>query len=65
MKVDIFDFDLDKDLIAKKPADPRDSSRLLDLSDENSMHDRHFFDLPAVIAVSVWETVPQPVNTAL
>ena len=49
MKVDIFDFDLDKDLIAKKPADPRDSSRLLDLSEENELYDRHFYDLPKIL----------------
>lgn len=49
MKVDIFDFALDKDLIAKKPASPRDSSRLLDLSDENIINDRHFYDLPKLL----------------
>lgn len=49
MKVDIFDFELDKDLIAKKPADPRDSSRLLDLSEENALVDRHFYDLPEIL----------------
>lgn len=49
MKVDLFDFDLDKDLIAKKPANPRDSSRLLDLSVENEIHDRHFYDLPQIL----------------
>ena len=35
MKVDIFDFELDKSLIAKEPVNPRDSSRLLDLSKED------------------------------
>ena len=45
MKVDIFDFDLDKDLIAKEPVNPRDSSKLLDLSEENTINDKHFFDL--------------------
>ena len=49
MKVDIFDFDLDKELIAKQPANPRDSSRLLDLSDENAINDRHFYDLPQLL----------------
>ena len=49
MKVDIFDFELDKDLIAKKPASPRDSSRLLDLSQENVINDRHFYDLPQLL----------------
>ena len=27
MRVDLFDFDLDKELIAKEPANPRDASR--------------------------------------
>lgn len=49
MLVDIFDFNLDKDLIAKQPASPRDSSRLLDLSDETKIADRHFFDLPNIL----------------
>ena len=49
MLVDIFDFNLDKDLIAKQPACPRDSSRLLDLSDEMQIVDRHFFDLPNIL----------------
>lgn len=49
MRVDIFDFELDKDLIAKKPANPRDSSRLLDLSEENQIVDRHFYDLPKIL----------------
>lgn len=49
MKVDIFDFDLDKDLIAKAPANPRDTSRLLDLSSDNDIVDRHFYDLPKIL----------------
>lgn len=49
MKVDLFDFELDKELIAKKPASPRDSSRLLDLSDGNNIYDRHFYDLPKIL----------------
>lgn len=49
MKVDIFDFNLDKELIAKAPANPRDHSRLLDLSEENLIHDRHFYDLPQLL----------------
>ncbi len=49
MKVDIFDFELDKNLIAKKPASPRDSSRLLDLSEEGKIVDRHFYDLPKIL----------------
>ena len=49
MKVDVFDFDLDKDLIAKEPVTPRDSSKLLDLSEENTISDKHFFDLPDIL----------------
>ena len=49
MRVDIFDFELDKDLIAKEPANPRDASRLLDLSEEDKTSDRHFYDLPDIL----------------
>jgi len=49
MRVDLFDFELDKELIAKEPANPRDSSRLLDLSEENAIKDRHFYDLPNIL----------------
>ncbi len=49
MKVDLFDFELDKELIAKTPANPRDTSRLLDLSEENIIQDRHFYDLPQIL----------------
>lgn len=49
MKVDIFDFNLDKDLIAKSPVNPRDTSRLLDLSDDKKINDLHFYDLPNIL----------------
>ena len=49
MKVDIFDFELDRDLIAKQPADPRDTSRLLDLSEADKINDRQFYDLPDIL----------------
>ena len=49
MLVDIFDFDLDKELIAKTPASPRDASRLLDLTDDVNINDRHFYDLPDIL----------------
>ncbi len=49
MKVDLFDFELPKDLIAARPATPRDHSRLLDLSDEATIKDRHFYDLPDIL----------------
>lgn len=49
MRVDLFDFELDRELIAKEPVNPRDSSRLLDLLDEKSIKDRYFYDLPNVL----------------
>lgn len=49
MRVDLFDFELDKELIAKEPATPRDSSKLLDLTEENTIADRHFYDLPDIL----------------
>lgn len=49
MRVDLFDFELDKDLIAREPANPRDTSRLLDLSEEDVTKDRHFYDLPDIL----------------
>lgn len=49
MKVDIFDFELDRELIANQPVNPRDTSRLLDLSAEDKISDRHFYDLPDVL----------------
>ncbi|MDR1694737.1 MAG: tRNA preQ1(34) S-adenosylmethionine ribosyltransferase-isomerase QueA [Lactobacillaceae bacterium] len=49
MDVDIFDFELDRGLIATEPASPRDNSRLLDLSVENKISDRKFFELPDLL----------------
>ncbi len=49
MKVDIFDFDLDRSLIADKPANPRDASKLLDLSEEDKITDRIFYELPDIL----------------
>lgn len=49
MKVDIFDFELDKGLIASQPAEPRDSCRLLDLSEEGKISDRIFTELPDLL----------------
>lgn len=49
MQVDIFDFDLDRSLIADKPAHPRDTSRLLDLSSEDCITDRIFHELPDIL----------------
>ena len=39
MRVDLFDFDLPDDLIAQRPATPRDSARLLDVAPDG-LHDR-------------------------
>lgn len=49
MKVDDFDFDLPRELIASQPVNPRDSSRLLDLSNENDIRDRFFYELPELL----------------
>ena len=48
MKVDLFDFDLPKSYIADRPAIPRDSARLLDLTGEG-FADRIMRDLPDVL----------------
>jgi S-adenosylmethionine:tRNA ribosyltransferase-isomerase len=47
--VDIFDFDFDSELTANQPVNPRDTSRLLDLSSEGKIIDRHFYDLPEIL----------------
>ena len=49
MKVDIFDFELPKECIASQPVHPRDTSKLLDLSQKTGISDRHFFDLPDLL----------------
>lgn len=49
MKVDLFDFDLPRDLIAEHPVSPRDAARLLDLSGPG-VADRIVRDLPALLA---------------
>ena len=49
MKVDIFDFEMDKNLIANQPADPRDSCKLLDLTDPDKICDRVFYELPDLL----------------
>ena len=48
MRVDLFDYHLPEELIAKEPARPRDSARLLDLSEE-SLADRGVLDLPSLL----------------
>ena len=49
MKVDIFDFRLDRDLIADRPTEPRDSCRLLDMSVAGKICDRYFYELPDLL----------------
>ena len=46
MKVTDFDFPLPESLIAKRPATPRDSCRLLVLHRDGSLEHRRFFHLP-------------------
>jgi S-adenosylmethionine:tRNA ribosyltransferase-isomerase len=48
MRVDLFDFDLPQDLIAQRPAAPRDSARLLDVA-ADGLHGRIVRDLPALL----------------
>ncbi len=48
MRVDLFDFELPEDRIALRPAEPRDSARMLVL-DGDSMADRFVSDLPNVL----------------
>jgi S-adenosylmethionine:tRNA ribosyltransferase-isomerase len=47
MRVDDFDFDLPRELIAEHPIEPRDAARLLLVSD--SIVDRHIGDLPQLL----------------
>lgn len=46
MRLDAFDFDLPEELIALRPAVPRDASRLLVVDAEGAIEDRAFTDLP-------------------
>ena len=49
MRVDIFDFELDKSLIANQPCEPRDACKLLDLSEQDTIKDRIFYELPELV----------------
>jgi len=49
MKVDIFDFELDKTLIANQPCEPRDACKLLDLSNPDKICDKFFYELPDLL----------------
>lgn len=48
MRVDLFDFDLPDDLIAQRPASPRDAARLLDVAPDG-LQDRFVRDLPGLL----------------
>src|SRR6188768_534019 len=48
MRVDHFDFVLPQDLIAQRPVSPRDSARLLDVT-QDDLHDRTVRDLPSLL----------------
>ncbi len=48
MRVDLFDFELPPERIALRPAEPRDSARLLEIRPE-SLGDRIVTDLPALL----------------
>jgi len=48
MRVDLFDFDLPEELIAQRPAVPRDSARLLDVASDG-LHDCSVRDLPKLL----------------
>src|SRR5580698_8347331 len=48
MRVDLFDFELPTELIAQRPAVPRDSARLLDVAPDG-LHDRSVRDLPNLL----------------
>jgi S-adenosylmethionine:tRNA ribosyltransferase-isomerase len=45
MRVDLFDFDLPEDRIALRPADPRDSAKMLVVGSDGDLQDRHVLDL--------------------
>ena len=46
MRVDLFDFDLPEELIALRPAEPRDAARLFVVGDDGATQDRTVRDLP-------------------
>ncbi len=48
MRVDLFDYELPQDRIARHPVHPRDAARLLDLTGSGQV-DRRMTDLPAIL----------------
>ena len=49
MRVDLFDFDLPEELIALRPARPRESARLLHVPSEGAFEDRFVRDAPSLL----------------
>ncbi|MEP3051286.1 MAG: tRNA preQ1(34) S-adenosylmethionine ribosyltransferase-isomerase QueA [Erythrobacter sp.] len=49
MRVDLFDFDLPQELIALRPARPRDAARMLFAQGNDGIHDLGVRDLPALL----------------
>lgn len=49
MRVDLFDFELPDEQIALRPAEPRDSARLLAVQPDNTFDDRLVRDLPDLL----------------
>jgi S-adenosylmethionine:tRNA ribosyltransferase-isomerase len=49
MRTDLFDFELPADNIALRPAQPRDSARMLTVEPGGALHDRVVRDLPLVL----------------
>src|ERR1700738_46990 len=49
MHLDEFDYDLPRELIADRPAEPRDSARLLVLPAAGDIADRRIADLPQLL----------------
>ena len=50
MRVDLFDFDLPPELIALRPARPRDAARMLVVRGEGAFEDRGVLDLPDLLS---------------
>jgi S-adenosylmethionine:tRNA ribosyltransferase-isomerase len=49
MRVELFDFELPEDRIALRPADPRDSARLLCVDENGGLSDHVVTDLPSLL----------------
>ncbi|TGR60286.1 tRNA preQ1(34) S-adenosylmethionine ribosyltransferase-isomerase QueA, partial [bacterium M00.F.Ca.ET.194.01.1.1] len=49
MRVDLFDFDLPEERIALRPAEPRDSAKMLVVEPGKGLEDRTVGDLPSLL----------------